>query len=42
MYKPTIGANFLTKEVKIGDQTFTLQIWDTAGQVRFHDLLALD
>eukprot|EP00932_Pfiesteria_piscicida_P003893 SRR837773.13801.p2 GENE.SRR837773.13801~~SRR837773.13801.p2 ORF type:complete len:186 (-),score=81.33 SRR837773.13801:200-757(-) len=37
-YKATIGADFLTKEVKIDDKTVTLQIWDTAGQERFQSL----
>ena len=30
-FKPTIGADFSNKEIKIGDRTVTLQIWDTAG-----------
>ena len=35
-YKATIGADFLTKEVKIDDENLvTMQIWDTAGQDRF-------
>lgn len=33
-YKATIGADFLTKEVVIDDRVVTMQIWDTAGQVR--------
>eukprot|EP00968_Pinguiococcus_pyrenoidosus_P006153 scaffold407_cov251-Pinguiococcus_pyrenoidosus.AAC.42 len=33
-YKATIGADFLCKDVQIEDQLVTLQIWDTAGQVR--------
>ncbi|AQK88032.1 Ras-related protein RABG3a [Zea mays] len=37
-YKATIGADFLTKEVLIGDRLVTLQIWDTAGQERFQSL----
>ncbi|CAL6050273.1 Rab1a [Hexamita inflata] len=32
LYKPTIGTDFLSKEIKINDQTIKLQIWDTAGQ----------
>ena len=31
-YKATIGADFLTKEVTVGDRLVTMQIWDTAGQ----------
>ncbi|KAL7089902.1 hypothetical protein ACP275_12G005800 [Erythranthe tilingii] len=37
-YKSTIGADFETKEVHIGDKLVTLQIWDTAGQERFQSL----
>jgi Ras-related protein Rab-7A len=38
-YKPTIGADFLTKDItlpKLGQQK--LQIWDTAGQERFRSM----
>lgn len=28
-YKATIGADFLTKELRAGDRNVTLQIWDT-------------
>ena len=34
----TIGVEFLNKEVKVGGQTYTLQIWDTAGPERFKSL----
>jgi Ras-related protein Rab-7A len=37
-YKATIGADFLTKNLSIGDRKVTLQIWDTAGQERFQSL----
>mmetsp|Transcript_39823 Transcript_39823/g.55305 ORF Transcript_39823/g.55305 Transcript_39823/m.55305 type:complete len:212 (+) Transcript_39823:123-758(+) len=37
-YKATIGADFLTKEVQVGDRLITMQIWDTAGQERFQSL----
>merc|ERR1712039_229119 len=37
-YKATIGADFLTKDVIIGDSQVTMQIWDTAGQERFQSL----
>ncbi|CEG68679.1 Putative Ras-like protein Rab7 [Rhizopus microsporus] len=38
-YKATIGADFLTKEITIDDDTVvTMQIWDTAGQERFQSL----
>eukprot|EP00768_Dysnectes_brevis_P003587 gnl/Dysnectes_brevis/2552_a3071_2629.p1 GENE.gnl/Dysnectes_brevis/2552_a3071_2629~~gnl/Dysnectes_brevis/2552_a3071_2629.p1 ORF type:complete len:214 (-),score=39.34 gnl/Dysnectes_brevis/2552_a3071_2629:69-710(-) len=37
-YKPTIGADFLTKELEIDGTKITMQIWDTAGQERFQSL----
>lgn len=37
-YKATIGADFLSKEVAVGDRLVTMQIWDTAGQERFQSL----
>ncbi|KAK4585376.1 hypothetical protein RGQ29_022867 [Quercus rubra] len=37
-YKATIGADFVTKELRIDDKQVTLQIWDTAGQERFQSL----
>ncbi|ETO20818.1 hypothetical protein RFI_16399 [Reticulomyxa filosa] len=37
-YKPTIGADFLTKEIVVDDKIVTMQIWDTAGQERFRSL----
>lgn len=37
-YKATIGADFLTKEIVVGNRLVTLQIWDTAGQERFQSL----
>uniref|UniRef100_A0A0K0EXZ3 Ras-related protein Rab-7a (inferred by orthology to a human protein) n=2 Tax=Strongyloides TaxID=6247 RepID=A0A0K0EXZ3_STRVS len=37
-YKATIGADFLTKDIRIDDRLVTMQIWDTAGQERFQSL----
>uniref|UniRef100_A0A6U4HT06 Ras-related protein Rab-21 n=1 Tax=Hemiselmis andersenii TaxID=464988 RepID=A0A6U4HT06_HEMAN len=34
----TVQASFLTKRLKVGDNTTNLAIWDTAGQERFHAL----
>jgi len=36
--KSTIGTDFLTKQIDVGDKSVTLQIWDTAGQERFQGL----
>ncbi|KAJ3994758.1 ras-domain-containing protein [Lentinula boryana] len=37
-YRATIGADFITKVVQVGEEMVTLQIWDTAGQERFSSL----
>ena len=37
-YKPTIGADFLSKDIQFDDTTVTIQIWDTAGQERYQSL----
>eukprot|EP01083_Nonionella_stella_P152891 490543_1 len=37
-YKATIGADFLTKEIPVGDKLVSIQVWDTAGQERFASL----
>ena len=34
-YKNTIGADFLTKQIKKEDCSISLQLWDTAGTERF-------
>jgi len=39
LYKATIGADFMTKEVELqNNKLVTLQLWDTAGQERFQSL----
>ncbi|XP_053552205.1 ras-related protein Rab-7a-like [Bombina bombina] len=37
-YRATIGADFLTKELRVDDKYVTVQIWDTAGTERFQSL----
>ena len=37
-YRATIGADFLTKTLKVDGVDVTLQIWDTAGQERYQSL----
>jgi len=39
-YKPTLGIDFLTKDITTPDGTFTLQIWDTDGSDRYQSLTA--
>ena len=37
-YKPTVGADFMSKQMEIDGSYITLQLWDTAGQERFRSL----
>ncbi|KAF2075576.1 hypothetical protein CYY_003119 [Polysphondylium violaceum] len=36
--KPTIGVDFVNKDVVVNDKVVTLQLWDTSGQERFRSL----
>jgi Ras-related protein Rab-6A len=38
-HSATVGIDFFTKPVQVGDRTINLQIWDTAGQERFRSLI---
>lgn len=38
IYKATIGADFLTRDIPVDGRRVTMQIWDTAGQERFSSL----
>ena len=38
LYKTTVGADFLTKEMQKGEDTIHLQLWDTAGTEKYHSL----
>ena len=37
-YKATIGADFRTKEMRVGNDVCLLTIWDTAGQEKYSSL----
>ena len=37
-FKPTVGADFVSKQIRIEEDNVVLQIWDTAGQERFQSL----
>ncbi|ELP91858.1 GTP-binding protein yptV5, putative [Entamoeba invadens IP1] len=37
-YKATIGADFVTKSMIVGNKEVSMQIWDTAGNERFVSL----
>ena len=39
IYAPTVGIDFLTKNVFLEDKTIRLIMWDTAGQERFKSLI---
>lgn len=36
--KPTIGCDFIAKEIMIDNTTITMQVWDTAGQEKYQSL----
>ena len=38
IYKATIGADFLSKDLTVNGRPISLQVWDTAGQERFAGL----
>lgn len=37
--QPTVGIDFLVKNVTHKGKTYRLQLWDTAGQERFRSLI---
>lgn len=37
--KPTVGIDFLVKNVSYHNKNYRLQLWDTAGQERFRSLI---
>lgn len=39
MTQPTVGIDFLAKNVSVGQHIVRLQLWDTAGQERFRSLI---
>ena len=38
-HQPTVGIDFFCQAVRDGDRTIRMQIWDTAGQEKFHALI---
>eukprot|EP00829_Urostomides_striatus_P009350 TRINITY_DN204_c0_g1_i3.p1 TRINITY_DN204_c0_g1~~TRINITY_DN204_c0_g1_i3.p1 ORF type:complete len:145 (+),score=37.68 TRINITY_DN204_c0_g1_i3:166-600(+) len=34
----TIGIDFITKDIKLGNENISVKIWDTAGQERFRTI----
>ena len=38
-YQATIGVDFMSKTVFVGGTSVRLQLWDSAGQERFHSLI---
>jgi Ras-related protein Rab-6A len=39
VYEPSIGVDFMSKNIKFRDQSIKLQIWDTAGQEKYKGLI---
>ena len=37
--QPTVGIDFVARNLQYKNKTFRLQLWDTAGQQRFHSLI---
>jgi Ras-related protein Rab-6A len=37
--QPTVGIDFFAKALKVNGRTVRLQLWDTAGQEKFHSLI---
>ena len=37
--KPTVGIDFLAKNINSNGKVYRLQLWDTAGQQRFRSLI---
>ena len=35
---PTVGIDFVKKDIKVGKEKVSVKIWDTAGQERFHTI----
>ena len=38
LYKATVGADFLTKQIQKGENIINLQLWDTAGSEKYHSI----
>ena len=39
VYEPSIGVDFMSKNIKFREQSIKLQIWDTAGQEKYKGLI---
>ena len=39
IYEPSIGVDFMSKNIKFRDQNVKLQMWDTAGQEKYKGLI---
>jgi Ras-related protein Rab-6A len=37
--QPTVGIDFLAKNISVNNYVVRLQLWDTAGQERFRSLI---
>jgi small GTP-binding protein len=39
LIKPTVGIDFLAKNITHNAKSYRMQLWDTAGQERFRSLI---
>ena len=39
VYEPSIGVDFMSKNIKFRGQSVKLQMWDTAGQEKYKGLI---
>lgn len=39
LMQPTVGIDFLSRNLTVNNSTFRLQLWDTAGQEKYKSLV---
>ena len=39
LIQPTVGIDFLSRNITLNQRTFRLQLWDTAGQEKYKSLV---
>jgi len=37
--QPTVGIDFLSRNITVSNRTYRLQLWDTAGQEKYKSLV---
>ena len=41
VFRSTIGCSFLAKQINLNEKTYSLEIWDTAGQEAYRSILPM-